>query len=131
MPRGRPDWTLAYSDWIGSGYRRISAAYALAASGGASGTVTVFQVPSGKAVRVVGVYVAFPAGTYGELSLSILRGSAKIAPYSGSYRGDNMVIEDSFISDTFSDSDVVLSYANSNPTQTREAYILVKMVMRE
>jgi hypothetical protein len=122
---------LAYSDWLGSGYKRISIAYTLSASGGASGTVPLFQVPSGKAVRVVGVCIAFPAGTYGELSLSLYRGSAKIAPYTGSYQGDNMVIEDSFISDTFSSGDVVLSYANSNSTQTRQAYILVKAVMRE
>ena len=106
--------------------RRFSIAYRLVASPGASGEVVLYQVEPAARFKTESVYISFPAGTYSELEVSICRGIMQVAPSQGVYAGDNQVIEDEFIEDISSGERVVLKYKNSNSTQTRECFVIVR-----
>jgi len=106
--------------------RKVSIATKVTADASASGKTTVFTVPGAYVFRTASVYISFPAGTYGELEISLYRGEQKIAPYSGVYTGDACVIEDEFIEDIASAERVIVAYKNNNSTQAREANIIIR-----
>jgi len=106
--------------------RRFSIVYKLTADPGASGEIVIYEVEPAYRFKTESVYIAFPAGTYGELEVAVYRGINQIAPSKGVYCGDNMVIEDEFVEDISSGERVILKYRNLNTTQVREAYIVVR-----
>jgi len=108
---------------------KVSIPYMLTASAGAEDDVTVFEVPAARKFKTASVRISFPAGTYYELEISIYRGIKQIAPYTGVYQGDNEVIEDEFIEDISSGERVILHYKNTNSTEVREAFILIRGVL--
>jgi len=105
---------------------KFSKPYKLTASAGAEGDVTLYTVPAARKFKTRSVYISFPVGTYFELEISILRGIKQIAPGEGVYVGDAQVIEDKFIEDMSSGERVILHYKNTNSTQQREAFIIVR-----
>jgi hypothetical protein len=88
--------------------------------------VVIYSVEPARSFKTESVYVSFPAGTYSELEISILRGIMQVAPGSGVYVGDNQIIEDEFIEDISSGERVILHYKNNNSTQAREAFVIVR-----
>lgn len=109
--------------------KKISIAYSLTAAANANSTTTIFTVPAACTFRVTSVYIHFPAGTYYELQLRLLRGIQQIAPYSGYYVGDASVIEDEDVSDLASGDHLNVYYKNTSSTQTRQAFIIVRGVL--
>jgi hypothetical protein len=106
--------------------RRFSIAYRLVANPGATGDIVLYQVEQAARFKTESVYVSFPAGTYSELEVAIYRGIMQVAPSQGAYVGDNQVIEDEFIEDISSGERVILHYRNSNTTQVRECFVIVR-----
>jgi len=106
--------------------KRFSVTYHLVANGGESGQKEIYRVEAGRTLKTESVYIAFPAGTYFELEISIFHGINQVAPSSGVYVGDNQVIEDEFIEDIPSSERFLLNYKNNNSSQTREAFVIVR-----
>jgi len=109
----------------------ISVAYHLSVSGGASGTVSIYSVPGARKLKLKSIRVSFPAGTYSELKIALMRGIEKIFPVEGEVRGDNEVVEAEVDEELSSGSTLRIAYENTNATQTRECEILITGVLDE
>jgi len=105
---------------------RVSIAYHLSVSGGASGTVTIYTVPAAVKLKVIETNVFFPTGTYGELEVTFWRGIMQLLPNTGKYTGDGLVMVDDTPAEWGSGEKVVLKYVNTNPTETRDCWVLMK-----
>ena len=105
---------------------KIRIGYHLEASAGAEGDIVLYTVEAARRFVTKSVYVFFPIGNYFELQVYLKRGEKQIAPYKNYYCGDGNVIEDEFIEDISSAERVILHYKNTNSSETRECYILVR-----
>jgi len=103
----------------------ISIPYYLSAPGGAEGEATLYQVQDGKRFNLKRSEFFFPVGTYFELELTIRHGIVQVLPFNGSYKGDNMAFADLKPYTFMGGEKVNLYYKNTNPTQTREAFIII------
>ena len=106
--------------------KKTSATKKITAAASAEADVVSYTVPAAEKFKAESVYVSFPAGTYFELELTIKRGIKQIAPENGVYVGDAQVIEDEFFEDMSSGERVVVHYKNTNATQQREAFVIVR-----
>ena len=106
--------------------KKISIPYHLVADPGAEDDVVLYTVEAARKFKTKSVYLFFPIGNYMELQVRIFRGMQQIAPYKNYYTGDGNVIEDEFIEDMSSGERVILHYKNTNSTQQREAFIIVR-----
>ena len=88
--------------------------------------VLLYTVEAARTFKTASVYVAFPAGSFCDLQVTIMRGIKQIAPGEGYYCGDNNVIEDEFIEDISSAERVIVHVKNTNTSEVRDVYVLVR-----
>ena len=103
--------------------RPYTAVTHITASAGAESNHTVFTVPSGRRFKLKTLLVLFPAGTYGELEISIYKGSQKMVPDQGVITGDNVLVALETERAWDGGQDVVAHYKNTNTTEARECYL--------
>jgi len=108
--------------------KKVSIPYHLSASGGAEADVTLYTVPDGYQLKIKEWNIFFPAGVYGELEIYFKHGNMKVAPSTGVYKGDNLLMPDDLEATYESGAKVVMHYKNTNATETRDAFILLKGV---
>jgi len=106
--------------------KKVSIAYHLEASAGSEGDVVLYTVPAARKFKTKSIYIFFPIGNNFELQVYVKRGEMQIAPRENYYVGDGNVIEDEFIEDISSAERVILHYKNTNSTETRECFILMR-----
>ena len=109
--------------------RKITIPYSLTVSPGAEGDVILYTVPSGYKLKIEKIVTLFPAGTYGELEISLYRGNERVYPEERPLVGDNVLLEDDVELEYPAGSKVKLHYKNTNSTETRVAYIYIKGVL--
>jgi len=107
--------------------RRISIPYYLEAAGGAEGTISIYRVSAGYKAKNIETNVFFPIGNYGELQIAFYRGIKQQLPSKGVYSGDGYLATDTSDAEWGSDEDIILWYKNLNATETRIAFILMKL----
>lgn len=103
----------------------ISIAYELTADASREGELTLYTVQAAKKFKLTNIYVHFPAGTYFELRIAIMKGIYQVAPHSGVYVGDANVITDKSNHVFESGESVTLYYKNTNTTEARKAFVLL------
>ena len=106
--------------------KKISIAKLITVDANTEKDVVLYEVDAAHTFKTASVYLAFPASTFGELEVSIMRGIKQIAPYQGVYVGDNNVIEDEFIEDLSSAERVIAHVKNTNSSEVRQVFILVR-----
>lgn len=105
--------------------RKITIPYHLVASGGASGEIELYTVPSARKLTIRRVVTAFPIGNYGELEIAFYIGVRQVHPEKGVISGDGVVYDDDVDIEIPSGSALKLWYRNNNATETRECFIHV------
>ncbi len=105
---------------------RFSVAKRIVVDPGKEQDILLYEVEPARRFKTESVYISFPAGTYSELEVSIFRGLKQVAPSNGVYQGDLQVIEDEFIEDMSSGEHIYVHVKNTNTTQTRECFVIVR-----
>jgi len=94
----------------------------ITAGAGAEGDVTALTVPEGYIFRLNRIEILFPAGTYGELEISLYQGIHKTLPDEGVWTGDHVLLKHETERRWGGGEDVTVHYKNTNTTETRECF---------
>jgi hypothetical protein len=113
-------------DAVSQERRPISVGVWVNVAAATASVVDFYRVPGGYNFIVEEVQASFPAGTAGELALAFFVGPTQILPTVGSYFGDGSTVSDKTIVIVQQDGLIQLKATNSNPTDTRSAYVLVR-----
>jgi len=92
------------------------------------GYISIYQVQNGKIIELRKIQIIFPAGTEGELQLSLWYGDLKVAPNTDYWHGDSGKIEDCLKVKYYSGDDVMIRYKNINTTYYRKATIKIDAI---
>jgi len=98
-------------------------------SPGAEGYTSIYTVDNGKIIELKKIQIIFPAGTDGELQISLWYGDLKVAPDTDYWHGDSGKIEDCLKVKYSSGDDVMIWYKNINTTDYRKATIKIDAVI--
>jgi len=92
------------------------------------GYTSIYTVDKGKIIELKKIQIIFPAGTEGELQLSLWYGDLKVAPDTEYWHGDSGKVEDCIKVRYYSGDDVMIRYKNVNTTYYRKATIKIDAI---
>jgi len=105
---------------------RISIPYHAEISPGDEGTVSIYQVPGARKLRIIRTNIHFPKDQAGELHLALYHGIRKVLPTVRDYTGDDTRLTDNTPAEWGPGDEVLLWYKNDNDVYSRESYITLE-----
>jgi len=105
---------------------KASFPYALTASPGAEGFVTIATVPAGKIFHAKLIHMNFPIDTGGLLDVALYYGNLKVYPTEGFMTGDNTTFVDEIDVRFFSQDPIRIYYRNRDTAAEKRCYLKVE-----
>jgi len=105
---------------------KASFPYALTASAGAEGFVTIATVPAAKTFHAKLFHINFPPDTAGLLDVALYYGDLRVYPEQGFLTGDNTTFVDEIDVRYFSQDEIRIYYRNRDTAAEKRCYLKVE-----
>jgi len=105
---------------------KASFPYALTASPGAEGFISIATVPAGRIFHAKLFHINFPIDTGGLLDIALYYGDLKVYPEQGYLTGDNTTFVDEIDVRYFSQDEIRIYYRNRDTAAEKRCYLKVE-----
>jgi len=102
---------------------KASFPYALTASAGAEGFVTIATIPAGRTFRAKRIHVHFPVDAAGMLDVALYYGDLKVHPTEGLLTGDDTRFTDEVDVRYYSLDPIRIYYRNRDTATEKTCYL--------